>query len=70
MSEKQAKDLQLDAALEGLDEELSVEELEGLAGGSNYNYNDVRPAWDTRKNVKQGQAAATNPYAPAANRRR
>ena len=33
MSEEQAKDFQADAALEGLDEELSVEELEGVAGG-------------------------------------
>ena len=34
MSEEQAKDLQADAALEGLDQELSVEELEGVAGGA------------------------------------
>ena len=33
MSEEQAKDLLAEAALEGLDEELSVEELEGVAGG-------------------------------------
>ena len=34
MQEEQAKDFQADAALEGLDEELSVKELEGMAGGS------------------------------------
>ena len=33
MQEEQFKDLQADAALEGLDEELSVDELEGVAGG-------------------------------------
>jgi hypothetical protein len=34
MQEEQAKDFQADAALEGLDEELSVDELAGVAGGS------------------------------------
>ena len=33
MSEEQVKDLPADAALEGQDEELSQEELNGLAGG-------------------------------------
>jgi hypothetical protein len=34
MLEKQIKDLQPDAALEGLDDELSVTELTGVAGGT------------------------------------
>ena len=34
MLEEQIKDLQPDAALEGLDDELSVTELAGVAGGT------------------------------------
>ena len=34
MQEEQIKNLQVGADLEGLDEELSVEELEGVAGGA------------------------------------
>ena len=41
MQEEQAKDFQADAALEGLDEELSVDELEGVAGGRNTSRNKI-----------------------------
>jgi len=45
MQEEQIKDLQADAALEGLDEELSLEELEVIAAG-------VKKAFCTTKGAK------------------
>ena len=58
MQEEQPKDLLADAALEGLDEELSVEELEGIAGGEDRPAERKRngkpkPGWDGYKYINR-----------------